>query len=190
MLESNTANTEQLIQPNAFTISFCIVFILTSIAIGLYAVKKAKTAEQFFGGTKKGEEENIEYLRWANIYDIIKQCSLNVRISLHDGFPHIPIQFLLSGRQVVTNCDMPHVNYLPIHVDEESYAEAKVKVMEAIRKVKNEPQPSKIKAARAYYLNILDPEKFKNIIYTILEKGKDCIFQEEKVCHTQQDSTK
>lgn len=45
-------NAEQLIEPNAFTISFSVVFIIISIAIGLYAAKKAKTAEQFFGGTK------------------------------------------------------------------------------------------------------------------------------------------
>lgn len=46
------ADIEQLIQPSVFTIGFCIVFILVSIGIGLYASKKSKTAEQYFGGTK------------------------------------------------------------------------------------------------------------------------------------------
>ena len=45
-------NIEQLIQPGAFTIGFSVIFILASIGIGLYAARKAKTAEQFFGGTK------------------------------------------------------------------------------------------------------------------------------------------
>ena len=46
------ADIEQFIQPGAFTISFSVIFILASIGIGLYAARKAKTAEQFFGGTK------------------------------------------------------------------------------------------------------------------------------------------
>ncbi|MFC1607326.1 sodium:proline symporter [Candidatus Latescibacterota bacterium] len=43
---------EQLIKPNSFTTGFSVVFILISIVIGLYASRKAKTAEQYFGGTK------------------------------------------------------------------------------------------------------------------------------------------
>lgn len=45
-------NIEQLIQPNIFTISFCILFILISIGLGIWAKRKSRTAEQFFGGTK------------------------------------------------------------------------------------------------------------------------------------------
>jgi len=43
---------EQLIEPNAATVVFCVAFLLASVGIGLYASRKAKTAEQFFGGTK------------------------------------------------------------------------------------------------------------------------------------------
>ncbi|MFC1692185.1 sodium:solute symporter [Candidatus Latescibacterota bacterium] len=46
------ADVEQLIEPSAFTIGFSVVFLLISIGIGIYASRKAKTAEQFFGGTK------------------------------------------------------------------------------------------------------------------------------------------
>jgi SSS family transporter len=49
---SAAAAKEQLIEPNGFTIAFTVVFIIISIAVGIYATKKAKTAEQFFGGTK------------------------------------------------------------------------------------------------------------------------------------------
>ncbi len=45
-------NVTQLIKPSAFTIIFTVVFILVSIGVGIYATKKAKTAEQYFGGTK------------------------------------------------------------------------------------------------------------------------------------------
>jgi Na+/proline symporter len=43
---------EQLIQPSPLIIGYTVVFILVSIGIGWYANKYAKTAEQFFGGTK------------------------------------------------------------------------------------------------------------------------------------------
>jgi Na+/proline symporter len=43
---------EQFIQPSALIIGYTIVFILVSMGIGFYAGKYAKTAEQFFGGTK------------------------------------------------------------------------------------------------------------------------------------------
>lgn len=42
----------QLIEPNALTISFVVVFVVVSIIIGVYATVQAKSAEQFFGGTK------------------------------------------------------------------------------------------------------------------------------------------
>ena len=43
---------EQFIQPSPWIIGYTIVFILISMGIGFYASKYAKTAEQFFGGTK------------------------------------------------------------------------------------------------------------------------------------------
>ena len=43
---------EQYIQTNPLIIGYAIAFILASIAIGFYAKRYAKTAEQFFGGTK------------------------------------------------------------------------------------------------------------------------------------------
>ena len=46
------AAIDRFIQPSAFTIGFMVAFLLLSIAIGIYASRKAKTAEQFFGGTK------------------------------------------------------------------------------------------------------------------------------------------
>jgi Na+/proline symporter len=43
---------EQFIQPSPLIIGYTIAFILVSMGIGFYAGKYAKTAEQFFGGTK------------------------------------------------------------------------------------------------------------------------------------------
>lgn len=133
---------------------------------------------KFFGGGKKGKEENIEYLGWTEIKEIIKQCSINVRITVHDGFPHIPIQFMLSGRQVIANFDMPWVEHIKLQLNEENYAKSKMELIEKIRKVKKNPDPKRIDGAMTYYKEILDPAKFKEIIYTILKKGKDWIFND------------
>ncbi len=45
MNETEGLDLEQLIQPNATTITFTLIFIVVSVAIGLYAARKAKTAE-------------------------------------------------------------------------------------------------------------------------------------------------
>jgi Na+/proline symporter len=50
--EVKNVDVRQLIEPSALTISFVVVFIVLSIGIGIYAGRKAKSAEQFFGGTK------------------------------------------------------------------------------------------------------------------------------------------
>jgi hypothetical protein len=135
---------------------------------------------KFFGGGKKAKEENIEYLPFIDIKDAIKMCSVNVRISVHDGFPQTPIHFLLGGRQVITNFEMPHMEYIKLSVDKDDYGKSKIELIEKIREVKNNPKPEHIEAGRVYYKEILDKEKYKKIIYTILEKGRDFIWSPQE----------
>ncbi len=51
MLKGTGTVVTQL-EPNIFTLIVVIVFIGISIGLGIYAARKAKTAEQYFGGTK------------------------------------------------------------------------------------------------------------------------------------------
>jgi glycosyltransferase involved in cell wall biosynthesis len=134
---------------------------------------------KFFGGSKQATEENIEYLPFVGIKDAIKMCSMNVRISVHDGFPHTPIHFLLGGRQVLTNFKMPCMEYIKLDMNREDYGKAKVELTEKIREIKKSPKQENIDRGRVYYKEIMDKEAYKKIIYTILDKGKDFIFKEE-----------
>ncbi len=127
---------------------------------------------KFFGGSKRAVEDNIEYMEWKNIEEVIKQCSINIRISVHDGFPHTPIQFLMAGREVITNFEMPHTHYIPMQVDNESYGEDKVKLMKKIREVKSGLKKKIDKKAMTYYNAITDPQKYKMLIEGLLKRGK------------------
>ena len=134
----------------------------------------------FFGGSKQAKEENIEYVPFTNINDIIARCSMNLRITVHDGFPHTPIHFMLAGRQVITNVDMPYSNFMDINIDNETYGESKVAVIEKIRAVRTGKEGGDLDEAKGYYIELMDPVKYKNIIYDILKRGKHYIFSDER----------
>jgi hypothetical protein len=135
---------------------------------------------KFFGGSKKADEENIEYLSFVNIKEVIKLCSMNLRVSVHDGFPHTPIHFLLGGRQVLTNFQMPYMEYIDLKTNRDDYGKAKVQLIEKIREIKKKPNPELISKGRVYYKEIMDKDTYKKKIYNILDKGKEFIFQEEE----------
>jgi hypothetical protein len=133
---------------------------------------------KFFGGSKEAHEENIEYMRWTDIQDVVGKCSINCRITVHDGFPHTPIHFLLGGRRVITNFDMPFTNHIPLVITQGDYGKCKLRLIERIRKVKKEFKEEPDKKAIGYYREIMNPERYKATIYKILEKGKDYKFKE------------
>ena len=127
---------------------------------------------KFFGGSKKSVENNIEYMEWVNIKEVIRQCSINIRISVHDGYPHTPIQFLMAGREVITNFDMPYVHYMPMSISEQSYGKDKVELIKKIREVKKNFKGKPNKKALKYYGEITDPQKYKTLIHGLLKRGK------------------
>jgi len=59
----------------------------------------------FFGdNSKKGKKgSNYEHLGYINVTEWLPKFSCNLRISVHDGLPLLPIEFMTAGRQVVTN---------------------------------------------------------------------------------------
>jgi hypothetical protein len=75
---------------------------------------------------------------------------------------------------------MPHMEYIKLSVDKDDYGKSKIELIEKIREVKNNPKPEHIEAGRVYYKEILDKEKYKKIIYTILEKGRDFIWSPQE----------
>jgi len=128
---------------------------------------------KFFGPAgREPHTKNIELLGWKkDIREVIEQCSVNVRITVHDGFPHTPIHFMLMGRKVITNVKMPYADYIDIDVNRQNWINCKAELISFIRKVKNEkPWTKKFQEeVRGYYLNLCDPEKFKRRVYRCLK---------------------
>lgn len=59
----------------------------------------------FFGDeSRKGQKtENTEHLGYIKLEDWMPKFSCNLRMTLHDGLPLTPVEFLTAGRNVVTN---------------------------------------------------------------------------------------
>ena len=60
-------------------------------------------------GTMRKEKvyDNVEMCGKINpedMNDFINSCSMNLRFTRHDGFPQLPIQFLLCGRKALVSC--------------------------------------------------------------------------------------
>ena len=140
---------------------------------------------KFFGGSEKAHEGNIEFLGWADINEVIKKCSATVRMTVHDGYPHIPIQFLLSGRQAIVNTPMPFMHQILKKVDQNTCSEVKVLLTEKIRSIKrnidSKENKENILKGGVYYRNITAPDNYKKIIYNILGKGKTFMFHDERI---------
>lgn len=64
----------------------------------------------YFGNeSRKGEKDkNVEHLGWIDLDEWMPKFSCNLRVTLHDGLPLTPIQFLTAGRDVVTNVKLKH----------------------------------------------------------------------------------
>jgi len=80
---------------------------------------------KFFGGKEKKKEDNIEYVGWVDMEKFIPKCSALTRMTVHDGLPLGPIEFMQAGRNVITNVPLKHtINCKPI----------RGKIIKAIRK--------------------------------------------------------
>ena len=59
----------------------------------------------FFGDpSKKGQQgDNYEHLGYIDMDEWMPKFSMNLRISVHDGYPLLPLEFLTAGRNVALN---------------------------------------------------------------------------------------
>lgn len=116
----------------------------------------------FFGDeSKKGmKDKNIEHLGWIDLPEWMPKFSCNVRVTVHDGLPLTPVQFLTAGRTVITNT--------PLHGTYAVIADRK-EIVEAIRKAQFEKQSTK---ASTYWRKKLDFETYKQVITTLCNTQK------------------
>ena len=109
---------------------------------------------KFFGNpkTKGNIEGNVEHLGWVDMGELIKETSCNLRVTIHDGLPLIPLQYLTAGRQVVCSTDL----YGVIKTGSE-----RKEIIESIRKAQESTLPEKVSK---HWIKELNTEKFKKTI--------------------------
>jgi glycosyltransferase involved in cell wall biosynthesis len=135
---------------------------------------------KFFGGTEKYNHtnldkkiaKNIEFcgrIKEENMLDFIGSCSAIIRSTVHDGFPHSPIQFMLCGRQAIVSCPDESMKYATklqyediINIDD-----AKKDMIDCIREAMQNQNEfyKKSDEVKEYYKKLMSEETFKNEIY-------------------------
>ena len=126
----------------------------------------------FFGNNRPQEIGNVKFVGWLPIQEVIDQCSALIRITSHDGLPISPIEFILSGRPVITNVPMKYAEIVPIkEFNEDEYAMGRELIIQKLRGFEKNGY-NKNDLAINYYKDILDPQKFKDRMYAFLREGK------------------
>jgi glycosyltransferase involved in cell wall biosynthesis len=131
----------------------------------------------FFGNKNAvGKEGNTEWLGKVPIKDVIKRASVLFRFTIHDGYPVAPVEFMLSGRRVITNVpDMKYTTHVNLGaVNDDRVAELKGKVYGELRRLQAMPAmtDAEFKEIKNHYETLLSPEGFKKRVLEILENEK------------------
>jgi glycosyltransferase involved in cell wall biosynthesis len=130
-----------------------------------------------FGGDK-GTAGNVEGMGWCDTQEVIKKSSMLLRLTEHDGMPVSAVEFMLQGRQVLTNTPMPYAEiyntYLPYYMSdiaEETMVDHKDRLINRLRRLKKVPNTiyawDKIKA---FYADFCSLDRFKRNIQNMLER--------------------
>lgn len=116
---------------------------------------------KFFGSkTKKDhKEENKEWVGFVDMDEFINNTSCLLRITVHDGLPLGPIEFLMKGRDVVTNVPLDYA-YI---INEKEGEMAKAQILKSIRDIK-ERATVNVKASE-HYRDLMNHDKFKEKVY-------------------------
>lgn len=140
---------------------------------------------KFFGDigriwkNKEGEVEtkrdNVEFcgrIEFDEMNDFINDCSCIIRCTQHDGFPQLPIQFMLCGRDsIVSVPDKEFIANTRLSFEEpKNYMEHKNEIINAIYELSNKPRPTlgetRItgEVKRTYYSELCCEKRFKKEI--------------------------
>lgn len=137
----------------------------------------------FFGGDRnyvpgdimKYCPENIEFagkIPENMMPEFINSCSMVLRSTIHDGFPQLPIQFLLCGRQALVSCPDPELAFTDKLSFEfiDNYEANKEEMINKIYTMKDYPAlPDALRElSYAYYSELMSVQKFKDRIYECL----------------------
>lgn len=132
----------------------------------------------FFGNKNAvGVERNTEWLGRVPIQTVINKSSCLLRLTVHDGYPVAPIEFLFSGRKSIVNIpDMKFMNYIDLgELHDDRVVEMKQMVLREIRKVQDNPEftPEEFTVARSHYETMLNPVTFKRRIEGMIHEKQN-----------------
>lgn len=106
---------------------------------------------KFFGDANAvKKDKNKEYVGWVDMKEFLPKVSALTRFTTHDGLPIGPIEAMMAGRNILTNVDMPFVQF----TDNLS----KENIIEEIRKLQKLEQNV---AGSLYWQNETSPELYK-----------------------------
>jgi len=119
-------------------------------------------------GVKEQQDfKNVHIVGWKDINEIIDKTSILLRYTVHDGLPTAPMEFLMSGRYVVSNVDMPYIEKIDSKKDEEGVRKI---IIEKIRQIKKKIRKKQYPTDEAvqYYKDYLNPNKIKKRLHSII----------------------
>jgi hypothetical protein len=135
-------------------------------------VKSMPDVKFLFYGNKNacGVLNNAEWVGRKPIAEVIKQSSCLLRLTPHDGFPVACVEFLCSGRKVITNVDeVKHSTQIKIGiVNHDTIPEIKKRAYDAIREIQKNQNMDNVSEVIKYYAALLNPITFKKKIEEVV----------------------
>ena len=131
-------------------------------------VKAMPDVKFLFYGNKNavGEINNTEWMGRKPIEEVIKKSSCLLRLTPHDGFPVACVEFLCSGRKVITNVDeVKYAKQVKVGVvDHNTIPDIKKMAYDAIREIQKNQKMDNVSEVIKYYAALLNPITFKKKI--------------------------
>lgn len=127
---------------------------------------------KFFGGVERSRADNIEFcgrIPEPDMPDFINSCSMHLRSTIHDGFPQLPIQFMLCGRPAIVSVPDKEFKYADKLSFEDvlHYEDAKSEIINKI--YDNIGKKLDDKEVKEYYSELMSADKFKETIYGVIK---------------------
>ena len=115
--------------------------------------------------------DNLKFLGRLPIDEVIKQTSVLLRISQHDGYPVSPVEFVCAGRACITNQNVPYTFKVgDIKVDQYKLPELRKEIIGKIREIKRDyPKQQYFDEAVDHFKNIFNPDVLRAEIEKVIQ---------------------
>ena len=134
---------------------------------------------KFFGGSEtyllQDKVDNVEIIGTVpepEMPEFISSCSCILRLTVHDGLPASPIEFLMCGRPVIANIKLPFFEYVDVFPSNAGFARDKTAAIAAVRDMQNKLKGKEIcekaQEAHDYWKERLHPAQYRNKIHSLI----------------------